>query len=124
MSITSARQDLAEALEGSGYLVFPQPLENIPVPSVTLVPHQPYVEVLTVGAGRLNVSFKATLMVAYLDNQAALINLETLMTKFLDSLPTGAGIQIGEFSQPGRTQNGPSEALATDIVVTITTNKE
>ena len=122
MSITTARQDLAEALEGAGYIVFAQPMENMPVPCVVLVPGQPYVDLPVVNINRLTMNFKATLMVAMIDNQASIMNLETLMEKFLDVLP--AGVQIGSFSQPGLVQNGPVDCLSTEVTLTIQTTKE
>jgi hypothetical protein len=67
-------------------------------------------------------NFKVTLMVAMIDNQASIINLETLMTKVLDVLPSG--VQIGTFSQPGLVQNGPVDCLSTEITLTIQTTKE
>jgi Asp-tRNA(Asn)/Glu-tRNA(Gln) amidotransferase B subunit len=122
MSITTARKDLASALEGAGYTVFAQPMENMPVPCVVLVPGQPYVEFPVVNINRLTMNFKATLMVAMIDNQASILNLETLMSKFLDVLP--AGVQIGQFSQPGLVQNGPVDCLSTEVTLTIQTTKE
>lgn len=121
-AVTEARQAFASAIEGTGYLVFPQPMETIPVPSITLVPHQPYLELLTVGRNRIQIQVKATLMVAYNDNQASLMNLEDLIDKFLDAVPNG--VQIEAFSQPSLVEVGPSKVLATEAVVTIITSKE
>jgi hypothetical protein len=122
MSITDARKQLASDLEGSGYLVFAQPKENMPVPCIVLVPGQPYIDFPIFSLNRLEMSFKCTLMVAMIDNEASIANLETLMSKFLDALP--ASVQIGSFSQPGLVQNGPVDCLSTDITLTITTTKE
>jgi len=122
MTITDARIELGEALEGAGYTVFKQPMENMPVPCIVLVPGQPYIEFPSFSLNRLQMSFKATLMVAMIDNQASIRNLETLMSKFLDVLP--AGVQIGSFSQPGLVQNGPVDCLSTEVTLTITTTKE
>ena len=122
MSITDARKELASALEGAGYIVFAQPKENMPVPCIVLVPGQPYLELPVTSINRLTMNFKATLMVAMIDNEAAIANLETLMSKFLDALP--AGVQIGAFSQPGLVQNGPVDCLSTEVTLTITTTKE
>ena len=122
MSITQARLDLGEALEGAGYAVFSQPTENMPVPCMVLVPNQPYIDFPTLSVNRLTLSFKVTLMVAYIDNKASIMNLESLIEKFLDHLP--AGVQIGAFSQPGLVQNGPVDCLSTEIILTITTTKE
>jgi len=122
MSITDARKELGAALEGSGYLVFAQPKENMPVPCIVLVPGQPYIDFPSFSLDRLQMSFKCTLMVAMIDNEASIANLETLMSKFLDVLP--AGVEIGSFSQPGLVQNGPVDCLTTDITLTIHATKE
>jgi hypothetical protein len=89
---------------------------------VVLVPGQPYVEFPVVSINRLTMNFKVTLMVAMIDNQASIINLETLITKVLDVLPSG--VQIGTFSQPGLVQNGPVDCLSTEVTLTIQTTKE
>jgi hypothetical protein len=122
MSITQARLDLGSALEGAGYAVFSQPTENMPVPCMVLVPNQPYIDFPTLSVNRLTLSFKVTLMVAYIDNKASIMNLESLIEKFLDHLPMG--VQIGTFSQPGLVQNGPVDCLSTEVILTITTTKE
>ena len=122
MSITDSRKELATALEGSGYIVFAQPKENMPVPCIVLVPGQPYIEFPSFSLNRLNLSFKCTLMVAMIDNEASIANLETLISKFLDVLP--AGVQIGTFSQPGLVQNGPVDCLSTEVTLTLTATKE
>lgn len=119
--LTDARQTLATALEGQGYLVFDYVAENPVVPCIVLVPGEPYLDNTTIG-NRFNVTFEATLMVAYIDNQAALINLEALIETFLDALPQG--VAFGSFSRPGRVQVGPSEALASKVTIQITTTKE
>jgi len=122
MSITDSRKELATALEGSGYIVFAQPKENMPVPCIVLVPGQPYIEFPSFSLNRLNLSFKCTLMVAMIDNEASIANLETLISKFLDVLP--AGVEIGTFSQPGLVQNGPVDCLSTEVTLTLTATKE
>jgi hypothetical protein len=122
MSITDSRKELATALDGSGYIVFAQPKENMPVPCIVLVPGQPYIEFPSFSLNRLSLSFKCTLMVAMIDNEASIANLETLISKFLDVLP--AGVEIGSFSQPGLVQNGPVDCLSTDVTLTLTATKE
>ena len=57
MSITESRKELATALEGSGYIVFAQPKENMPVPCIVLVPGQPYIEFPSFSINRLSLSF-------------------------------------------------------------------
>jgi hypothetical protein len=119
--LAETRQALAEALEGQGYLVFDYVVDNPVVPCVVLVPGEPYLEATTIGK-RFEITFEATLMVSYIDNQASLINLENLIETFLDVLPQG--VAYGSFSRPGRVQVGPSEALASKCTIQITATKE
>lgn len=119
---TEARKALAESLEGDGYIVYAQPFETMQVPSIVLVPDSPYIESLTVGRLTFAQRFKATLMVAYIDNQASLLNLEDLIDKFLDALPMG--VQIESITAPSVTDVGPSQALTVDARLTIHLVKE
>jgi len=119
---TTARQELGASIEGIGYLVYSYPTETMQVPSIVLVPDSPYLEVETLSRRVFAQNFKATLMVAYVDNQSSLINLEDLIGKFLDVLPKS--VQIVSISQPAVTQVGPSNVLAVDAKITIHLVKE
>lgn len=118
-AISDARNDLKTALAGTGYVIYPYPAENMTPPCIVFVPASPYVEIKSIGANpRLNGSFLVTLCVAMNDNQAALTNLESMMTTLLANLPQGVG--IGDFSQPKTMQVGPTDLLTTDVVVDVT----
>jgi hypothetical protein len=56
--------------------------------------------------------------VAANDNQAALVNLETMISTVLANLPQG--IAVGDFSQPKIVQVGPADLLTTDISFDVT----
>lgn len=119
---TTARTDLATNLEGDGYIVYSYPTENMQVPAIVLVPDNPYLEITTHSAKVFAQYFRATLMVAYIDNQASLINLENLINKFLDALPEH--VQITSITQPAVSQVGPSNVLAVDAKIQIHLVKE
>lgn len=117
-AITDARTALKSALEGSGYIVYAYPAENMTTPCIVLVPGGPYVEIKTISDNpKLGLSFNVTLCVAANDNQAALKNLEGLMEEIIPLLPRGS---VGSnFTQPKITQVGPSDLLTTDIQIDI-----
>lgn len=119
MTITEARDALATDLAGVGYIVYRAPLENGQVPCLVLVPDSPYVAIKTIGHS-LKLSFMLTLCVTLRDNEAALRNLEDLMEKTLAVLYTRKGTSIGQFSKPSTTKMGPSDVLATNIQIEIT----
>lgn len=121
MSLTTTRQDLAEALQGIGWIVYRSPKENMTPPCLVMVPAEPYATITTVG-GRLQQSFRLTLCVSLNDDEASLGNLETLIESTVDSLKSIQGLAWGTFSRPGSTQVGPNELLTTDVQIDITTN--
>lgn len=114
-AFSESRKALAESLEGIGYLVYSYPSETMQVPAIVLVPNNPYLEPVTISRNVYSQNFKVTLMVAMNDNQAALLNLEDLIEKFMEVLPSN--IKIDSISQPSVTQVGPSNVLAVDASV-------
>ena len=113
--ITDARTAIKTALEATGYIVYAYPAENMTTPCIVLVPGSPYIEIKSIGSSpRLGV----TLCVAANDNQAALVNLETMIETVLSNLPSGIG--IGDFTQPKISQVGPTDLLTTDITIDVT----
>jgi hypothetical protein len=117
--ISDARADLKTALEATGYVVYAYPAENMTTPCIVLVPGSPYIEIKSIGSSpRLGGNFDVTLCVAANDNQAALVNLETMIETVLGAIPTGVG--IGDFSQPKISQVGPTDLLTTDITIDVT----
>lgn len=117
--ITTARNGLKTALESTGYIVYAYPAENMSTPCIVLVPGSPYIEVKSIGSSpRLGGNFQVTLCVAANDNQAALVNLESMIETVLSNLPTGIG--LGDFTQPKISQVGPTDLLTTDILIDVT----
>ncbi len=117
-AITDARNALKTALQDTGNIVYGYPAENMSLPSIVLVPGNPYIEIESLGATpRLRGQFNVTLLVAANDNQAALINLETLIESVLSNIP--GGYTIGTFGNPKISQVGPSDVLTTDVVVGV-----
>ena len=118
-AITDARTSIKTALEATGYIVYSYPAETMSTPCIVLVPGSPYIVVNSIGSTpRLSGTFDVTLCVAANDNQAALVNLETMISTVLSNLPSG--IAVGDFTQPKIVQVGPSDLLTTDITFDIT----
>ena len=118
MSITTTRQEVADALASSGYSVYAYPSETMIAPCIVMVPGSPYVVWDT--AVRQSVNFQLTLVVANNNNQAALVNLEQLITDVSDLLPTYAA--LGDYTQPQITTIGSTDYLTTDITLGVTIN--
>jgi len=117
--ISTAREALKTALQATGYIVYAFPAENMTTPCIVLVPGSPYIEIKSIGSTpRLGGNFNVTLCVAANDNQAALINLETMIETVLSNLPNGIG--LGDFTQPKISQVGPTDLLTTDISIDVT----
>lgn len=118
MSLTETRQNLADAIAGSGYSLYAYPSETMIAPCVVLVPGNPYVTWETFSAKSMK--FNVTLVVNNNDNQAALVNIETMMDEILDVIPTYA--IIGDFTQPQITTIGSTDYLTTDITFEVRVN--
>lgn len=118
MSITSTRQDLADALKDAGYSVYAYPNEQMFAPCIVLVPGSPYI--LWQTPTRQAARYTLTLMVTANDNQAALINLENMIETVIENLPTY--VTVGDFTQPTINEIGSTEFLTTDIDIDITIN--
>lgn len=118
-AITDARTAIKTALEATGFIVYSYPAETMSTPCIVLVPGSPYIVINSIGANpRLSGTFDVTLCVAANDNQAALVNLETMISTVLANLPQG--IAVGDFSQPKIVQVGPADLLTTDISFDVT----
>jgi hypothetical protein len=117
--LSDARAALKTTLEALGYIVYSAPLENMTPPCLILVPASPYASIVTVGnKPKMILSFQVTLCVAANDNQAALTNLDAMIEKVSENLPTG--IRVGDFTQPKIAQVGPNDLLTTDIQFDVT----
>jgi len=124
MNLKDLRQTLATALEDAGIdystSAFPPPVV-IP-PTVVIVPGNPWIAPITIGtpsAPRVQVTFRLTCIVANLDNQGSLDQLENLVFAVLDNIP--AGWEVGDVSPPSVETIGPSDLLVSDVQVTTIT---
>ena len=124
MNLKDLRQTLATALEDAGIdystSAFPPPVV-IP-PTVVIVPGNPWIAPITIGtptAPRVQVTFRLTCIVANLDNQGSLDQLENLIFAVLDNIP--AGWEVGDVSPPSVETIGPSDLLVSDVQVTTIT---
>jgi hypothetical protein len=118
MSLTTTRQDLADALKDAGYSVYAYPMNQMFAPAVVLVPSTPYVGWDT--PNRRWAKYNLTLMVVNNDNQAALTNMEKMIDDLSALLPTFC--TITEFSQPSIEEVGSTDYLVSDITVQLTIN--
>lgn len=116
MSLADVRTNLKTALQATGKVVYNYVPENASLPCYILVPASPYVSVISM-SGKLNASFRVSLVVAYNDNQAAIVNLDSMIEETVGALPATAA--LGEFSTPTKTTLGPSEVFTTDVQVDL-----
>ena len=115
MSISTTRQELADALAGSGYSTYAYPKEVMFPPFITLVPSSPYISWRT--PHRLNASYMLTLAVACNDNLAALENLEFMIESVIECIP--AGVATGSFSEPDTEELNGITLLTTNIQLDV-----
>jgi hypothetical protein len=124
MNLKTLRQSLASALEDAGIdystSAFPPPV--VVPPTVVIVPGNPWIAPVTLGRPsepQVEVSFRLTCIVANLDNQGSLDQLETLVFAVLTNLPRGW--EVGDVSPPSVETIGPSDLLVSDVQVTTLT---
>jgi hypothetical protein len=124
MNLKALRETLATALADADidYSVSAFPPPVVIPPSVVIVPGNPWIVPVTIGRGtnpRVQVTFRLTCVVANLDNQGSLDQLESLVFAVLDNIP--AGYEIGDVSPPSVETIGPSDLLVSDVQVTTIT---
>lgn len=120
MSLTTSRQSLATALEGTGYAVYDTVRENMSVPFLMLKQDEPYIDIVSIGASpRLVANFRLTFGVALQDNTVALANLESLIEETIQALPQGT--LIGSVGRVGSTDVGTTKILTADAPISIRT---
>jgi hypothetical protein len=125
MNLKTLRQNLATALEDAGisYSTSAYPPPVVIPPTVVIVPGSPWIVPVTIGrpsSPQVEVNFRLTCIVANLDNQGSLDQLESLVFAVLDNLPRG--FEVGDVSAPSVETIGPSDLLVSDLqVTTITT---
>jgi hypothetical protein len=91
--------------------------ETMTSPSICLIPDAPYLEsVLINGATtKVKVNLTVTGVVAYMNNAAALDNLEKLMISIISAMPSG--YEIGNVNQPQPLEVGAGSYLTADLQV-------
>lgn len=121
MNLSSLRSTLATALTDAGidYSTTAYPPPVVIPPTVVIVPGNPWIAPVTLGrpaSPQVQVTFRLTCIVANLDNQGALDQLESLVFGVLDNLPRGW--EVGDVSPPSVETIGPSDLLVSDVQVT------
>jgi hypothetical protein len=121
-TLASIRAAFATAIQQAGYKAYAQPLATVIPPGVVIVPDEPYLEANTLASGGLiwQVNLTLIVVVAYLDNQAALKNLEDIVVKVCANLPRGTAFD--RVQQPTVEEVGPSSLLTCRIPVSIRAN--
>jgi hypothetical protein len=122
VTLATVRAALASTIEQAGYKAHAAPLATVIPPAVVIVPDQPYLEANTLASGGLlwSVRYELIVAVAYLDNRAALDQLEQIVVKVCGKL--GPGVAFSEVTQPTIEEVGPSPLLTCRIPVTIRAN--
>jgi hypothetical protein len=122
VTLASIRAAFATAIKQAGYQAYAQPLATVTPPGVVLVPGEPYLEANTLASGGIVWQMNMTLIVvvAYLDNQAALKNIEEIIVKVCSNLP--AGTVFSDVGQPTVEEVGPASMLTCRIPVSIRAN--
>jgi hypothetical protein len=122
VTLASIRAAFATAIKQAGYQAYAQPLATVTPPGVVLVPGEPYLEANTLASGGIVWQMNMTLIVvvAYLDNQAALRNIEDIIVKVCSNLP--AGTVFSDVGQPTVEEVGPASMLTCRIPVSIRAN--
>lgn len=121
-TLASVRTTFATAIEKAGYKAYAQPLATVIPPGVVIVPDDPYLEATTLASGGISwqVNLNLMVVVAYLDNNAALRNIEDIIVKVCTSLPLGT--VFGIVGQPTVEEVGPSSMLTCRIPVSLRAN--
>ncbi len=121
-TLASIRAEFAAAIKQAGYQAYAQPLATVIPPGVVIVPAEPYLEANTLASGGIiwQVNLTLTVVVAYLDNEASLRNLEDIVVKVCSSFPLGT--VFGDVQQPTVEEVGPSSLLTCRIPVSIRAN--
>jgi hypothetical protein len=122
VTLATVRQNLATAIQQTGYKAHAAPLATVIPPAVVIVPDQPYLEARTLASGGIvwTVRYELIVAVATLDNRASLDQLEQIIVKVCASL--GPGVAFSEVSAPALEEVGPSSLLTARIPVTVRAN--
>jgi hypothetical protein len=91
--------------------------ETMTSPSICLIPDAPYLESVLIGktTTRVKVNLTVTGVVGYMNNAAALDNLEKLMISIIGAMPVG--YEVGNVNQPQPLEVGAGKYLTADLQV-------
>jgi hypothetical protein len=119
VTLSTIRTTLATAIQQAGYRAHRYPPATVIPPAVVIVPDSPYLEaeVLSAGGNRWAVSFELVCVVAALDNEGQLIQLENIIVDVVRALPRG--VELGPIDRPALEQVGPSELLTSRIPIVV-----
>ena len=91
--------------------------ETMTSPSIVLIPGTPYLESVLINGATTKVKINLTVtgVVAYMNNAAALDNLEQLMIDIISTMPDG--YEVGDVNQPQSLEVGAGKYLTADLQV-------
>jgi hypothetical protein len=91
--------------------------EAMTTPSICLIPDAPYLECVLINGATTKVKINLTVtgVVAYMNNAAALDNLEQLMIDIITTMPDG--YVVGNVNQPQPLEVGAGKYLTADLQV-------
>jgi hypothetical protein len=91
--------------------------ETMTSPSIVLIPGTPYLESVLINGATTKVKINLTVtgVVAYMNNAAALDNLEQLMIDIISTMPDG--YEVGNVNQPQPLEVGAGKYLTADLQV-------
>lgn len=120
MSLSTVRSNLMDSFNAISCAVYDYAPEAVIPPAAIVFPANPYLEVMTIGSNaRVMVNLNVVACVAMNNNQAALNNLEDLVSSMIKALPTGYVVRdVSDFQ---KTQVGPSDLLTATMVVAVAT---
>ena len=118
-NFAAVRDALTDAFENQGAVVYDFVPPAISVPAIFCFPAEPYLVPVTIGTGRTQIRLRLTAAVAFNDNQASLNNLEDLLIKILNNLPSG--VTIDAVGAPSVTQIGGGNYLVSEMTAEMVT---
>lgn len=116
---TDVRAVLETAISSVAANVYDVVPESPIPPFAAIVPISPYMEIETVGRGKVRVKLNYAIScgVAYFSNAASLDNLEKLIISILSVLPTG--YELSTVEAPTEIQVGNTTFLVADIRLSV-----
>lgn len=116
-AITTARKNLGLALMAPGRVIYANPRENMSVPCLVLRPASVWIDPSAVSTSKPILNFDLTAVVSMNDDDAAVAQLEQLITDAMAALP--ANTAIASWDGPRQMTVGPNNYLASQAMVSI-----